>query len=56
MLRSSDVLTSVQKCRKFGAVVVMGNERVGFEYCGKSFADVAGLVRLLSSSFSPLPG
>src|SRR5205823_9338305 len=32
LVRSGDVLTSMQECRELGAVVLVGNERVGFEH------------------------
>jgi hypothetical protein len=47
-LRSGDVLTSVQECREFGAVLaVVGDERIGLEHRLESLARVAGLVVLL---------
>ena len=48
LLRSDDVLTSMQECREFDAefdaVVLVGNERVSFEYSFESLASVASLV------------
>ncbi len=44
LLRSGDVLTSMQECREFGAVVLVGNERVGLEYSFEPLASVASLV------------
>jgi hypothetical protein len=44
LLRSGDVLTSMQECREFGAVVLVGNERVGLEHRFEPLASVAILV------------
>lgn len=44
LLRSDDMFTSMQECREFGAVVLMGNERVGLEHRLESLASVAASV------------
>ncbi len=53
LLRPVDVLTSMQECREFGAVVlaVVGDERVGLEHRFEPLASVAGKVAEFGEMF-----
>jgi hypothetical protein len=51
LLRSGDVFTSMQECRKFGVVVLMGHERVGLEHSFEALASVSSLVPNLGEVF-----
>ncbi|MEX0850237.1 MAG: hypothetical protein WD015_01925, partial [Gaiellaceae bacterium] len=51
VLRSGDVLTSMQECREFGAVVLVLNQRVGLEHGFEPLAGVASLVPDLGEIF-----
>lgn len=44
LLRPGDVLTSMQARREFGAVVLVGNERVGLKHSFEPLASIASLV------------
>jgi len=51
LLRSSDVLTSVQECRELGAVMLAGDEGVGLEHGFEPLACVPGPVADFSEKF-----
>ena len=51
LLRSGDVLASMQECGEFGAVVLLGNERIRLEHGFQPLAGVTRLVADLSELF-----
>jgi hypothetical protein len=51
LLGSGDVLASMQECREFGAVVLIGDEREGLEHGLEPLASAASLVPKLGKLF-----
>jgi hypothetical protein len=51
LLGSGDVLASMQECREFGAVVLMGNEGEGLEHGFEPLASAASLAPKLGKLF-----
>ena len=45
------MLTSMQECREFGAMVLVGNERVGLKHSFEPLASAASLVPDLGEMF-----
>ena len=44
LLRSGNVRTVMHECGKFGAVVLVGNERIGLKHSFEPFTSVARVV------------
>lgn len=54
LLRSNDLLVSMQECRELGVVVSLGlmdDERIGLQHCFESLASIASLVSDLVEIF-----